>query len=409
MDVKLMKDFEEMEGQMEVTSSTETVEGEEEDDEEFRPAQASSMNSADIFYEMEKRGLKSTGFPDTDIEMLQNAFNDEFKRDLEAIRAQRAESKRRAAQQAGMARRRKIMQLTLQEEQDELAANPPVTLILETVKAGQTGDSLRMDLNSVAARSLAKAMWVSENIICLDLSGNQLNDKAGKYIARILNRNQVLRKMELDNNSFGNDTMTAFGESLRINTSLTYLSLDSNPLMRKNGPTQGFTEFCAALTTNTTLTSANLFRTGLTPDGGRALSAAMLENKTLLFCDIAHNSMDMSDMKSIAGSLDSNLSDFDARSRQQAENDLQSSKLRMSEEEKANSERKALELSVWLDERREERAVQRRKAHDQVVEDEKVAAEESRIKEEKAKAAADKAAAEAQAKKDKKAAKKKKK
>lgn len=404
-----MKDFEEMEGSLDGPSNSLEVVEDDEDDEDFRPAQAASLNSADIFYEMEKRGLKSTGFPDTDIEMLQNAFNEEFTRDMEAIRAQRRESKRRAAQQAGMQRRRMIMQQTLQEEQNELAANPSVTLILDSVKANQTDSSLRIDINSIAARSLAKAMWVNDNIICLDLSSNQLNDKAGKYIARILNRNNNLRKMELDNNHFGGETLTAFGESLRINTSLTYLSLDSNPLMASPNALNGFEDFALAIKGNTTLTSVNLFRTGINSKGGRALAAAMAENKTLLFCDIAHNNMDMCDTKSVAESLDNNLAAFDARSRQQAADDAMASAAQQSEEERQEGERKAEELARWLEKRREERSAKRREDHDAVVEAGKIAAEEQRIKEEKAKAAADKAAAEAEAKKAKKAAKKKKK
>ena len=142
MDVKLMKDFEEMEGSLDGPSNSSDVVEEDDDDEDFRPAQAASLNSADIFYEMEKRGLKSTGFPDTDIEMLQNAFNEEFTRDLEAIRAQRRESKRRAAQQAGMQRRRMIMQQTLQEEQDGSMGAKHKTYLEGRLKLLESGGSV---------------------------------------------------------------------------------------------------------------------------------------------------------------------------------------------------------------------------------------------------------------------------
>lgn len=404
-----MKDFEEMEGTVDVLAgATQDVEGDE-DDEDFRPAQAASLNTQDIYYEMEKRGLKTTGFKDTDIAKLQAAFDEEFSRDLELIRAQRRESKRRAAQQAGMQRRRMIMQQMLQEEQEELAANPSVSLIIDTVKTGSTASTLRMDLNSTAARSLGKAMWVNSNIICLDLSSNQLDDHAGKYVARILNRNNIIKKMELDNNHFGPDTCQAFGESLRINTSLTYLSLDSNPLMRKGTSAAKFGEFAEALGVNTTVTSVNLFRTGLTPEGGRALSAAIANNKKLLFCDVAHNNVDMVDMKSIAMSLDRNLSNFDKQSRQGEEDAIKAHAAAMTDQERLDGERKAKELAEWLEKRRADRAAQRRATHDAAVEAEKVAAEERRIKEQKAREAAEKAAIAAAEKAAKKAAKKKKK
>ena len=64
---------------------------------------------------MEKRNLKSTGFPDTDREILQRAFNEEFFLKLDEERAKLKERRRRAAQQAGLQRRRMLMEQTLQE------------------------------------------------------------------------------------------------------------------------------------------------------------------------------------------------------------------------------------------------------------------------------------------------------
>ena len=66
---------------------------------------------------MEKRGIKTTGFPDTDRERLQAAFDEDFKKDLEHEKARRREIRRRAAQQEGLMRRRLLMERTLQEEQ----------------------------------------------------------------------------------------------------------------------------------------------------------------------------------------------------------------------------------------------------------------------------------------------------
>jgi len=392
------------------TSTAAEVVDDDEDDDEFRAAQASALTQTDIIYEMEKRGMKSTGFQDTDIEMLQKAFDEEFRANLEEIRAKRRESKRRAAQQAGMQRRRLIMQETLQEEQNELAGNAYISQIIDTVKEGLTGDTLRVDIGSIAARSFAKAMWSNTTITSLDLSSNGLDDRAGKYIARILNRNNVLLKMELDNNKFGSQTCLAFGESLRKNTSLTYLSLDSNPLMKAKGKDEKeFGEFVGAIATNSVLTSVNLFRCGITTGGGKLLAAALQDNKHLLFCDVAHNPIDLGDLKRIAESLDRNLSNFDLGSRQKAVDDDTAAKKRAAEEKARDDERKAKELAEWLEKRRQERASERRDNHDAEVNRLKEEAEERRLKEEKEAAAKAKAEAEAAEKKAKKAAKKKKK
>ena len=49
--------------------------------------------------------------------MLQRAFDAEFKNDLEDMRAKRKEKQRKAAQQAGLMKRRLAMEKMLQEEQ----------------------------------------------------------------------------------------------------------------------------------------------------------------------------------------------------------------------------------------------------------------------------------------------------
>ena len=122
------------------------------------------------------------------------------------------------------------MESTLQEEQDA-QLDHQVTMMLELVRENNTATTMRLDVNSITARVLAKAMWANNTITCLDLSSNNLNDHAGSYLARILKRNFTLKKLELDDNNFGARTCSTLSESLRINTSLVYLSLDSNPLV----------------------------------------------------------------------------------------------------------------------------------------------------------------------------------
>lgn len=181
---------------------------------------------------MEKRGIKTTGFPDTDRDLLQKEFDEEFKADLDNARAVKKEVKRRAARQAGLQRRRMQMEKTLQEEHDELSRHHQIDMLLELVKDNKLTASARLDLNSICARSLAKSLWVNDTITCLDLSSNDLSDHSGSYLARILKKNKTIKKLEFDNNQFGQLTCTAFSEALPVNKTLTYLSLDSNPLAK---------------------------------------------------------------------------------------------------------------------------------------------------------------------------------
>lgn len=259
---------------------------------------------------MDKRGLQTTGFQDSDREILQRAFDQDFKQDLEAARARRREAKRRSARQAGLQRRRMHMERLLQEEEEDMARNNQTGLLVSLVKANKVEESIRVDINSIGARSLAKALWTNTTITCIDLSSNDLNDHSGTYLARILNRNKTIAKLELDNNQLGPNTCHAFSEAFKVNTSLVYLSLDSNPLTNKGTNYSGFIEFVKSLRHNSTLKSLNLWRVGAGSQGGQALASAIRSNQSLLFCDISHNSIDAVDVKKIADQLDMNLASY---------------------------------------------------------------------------------------------------
>jgi len=358
-----MKEFEELEGltDQHIDDEISNIDDTEEDDASFRPTIAANLNNSDVYYEMEKRNLKTTGFPDTDREVLQKAFDEEFKQDLENARLVRREVRRRAARQAGLQRRRMMMEKMLQEEQDEVTKNHHIGMMIELVRENLLGSSARLDINSVGARALAKAMWVNNSITCLDLSSNDLSDHAGSYLARMLKRNNTIRKLELDNNQLGPLTCTAFGESLSVNTTLVYLSLDSNPLVNPNN-IQGFTAFAESLAVNTGLKSLNIWRVGAGQLGGSIFSRHMCNNKQLLFCDVSHNGMDMKDVVKVANQLDSNLAAFEEAERLRRQQQEASEQVEKSRRDKEEGEQKQKELSSWLEERRCQRAESRRLA-----------------------------------------------
>ena len=281
--------------------------------------------------------MKSTGFQDTDREMLQKAFDQEFKNDLEEMRAKRREKMRKAAQQAGLQRRRLLMEKTLQEEQDELARNHQIGMMIELIKENMVAPQLRIEVNSISARSLAKAMWANNTVTCVDLSSNDLNDHAGSYVAGILKRNSSVKKIELDNNRLGPKSCQAFGESLSKNSSLQYLSLDSNPLASESDHV-GIKHLAEALRVNSTLTSLNLWRTGISAVAGGILATAIEQNNTLLFCDIGQNNIQMSDVKRIVDQLDANLRNFEAGERRKRAEALAA-------QERADKDRKIEEVS----------------------------------------------------------------
>lgn len=422
MDVNLMRDFEELEGMNAQEEENQAGEGgvveDDEDDENFRPVNCATLSSADIFYELEKRNIKSTGFPDTDRDLLQKAFDEEFKADLEDARIRRREAKRRAALQAGLQKRRMLMETTLQEEQDALATDYQTTMMLELVRENNTAVTMRLDVNSITARVLAKSMWANDTITCLDLTSNELNDHAGSYLARILKRNFTLKKLELDDNNFGSRTCAAFGESLRINTSLTYLSMDSNPLVvgedgvpagAKNNmnmeevevyDVSGIKALAESLKVNKTLTSLNLFRCNIPANGGEHIANALEGNRTILFLEVGGNKIAAKDAKRVSAALDGNLSDYEAAERDRratAAADAKDKAAQAAAEEKAAKDE---EIKLWLQGRRDGRAEDRRADEEQKMIDAIQEAEDTakRIEQER-KAAAQKAAEDAEKKK----------
>jgi len=358
-----MKEFEELEGLGDNVEDDASQMDDDDDDNSLRPVNATNLTSLEIEEAMDKRNLKRTGFPDTDRDLLQKVFDEEFKAELEEVKARRKEARRRAARQAGLQRRRVLMEKMLQEEQDELSHNYQIGMMVDLIKDNMVGSSLRVEINSVSGRSLAKALWLNTSITCLDLSSNGINDHCGSYLARILKKNNTIVKLELDNNLLGPETCRAFGESLRVNKSLVLLSLDSNPLTTTAGSNasvkpnlNGFLGLADALKYNKTLRTLNLWRTHITATGGNALANALEDNNTILFCDVGYAGLDLIDVKRIADRMDQNLAGYEVNERKRRDDEVQLIVREKTRKEKEEELTKQKELSNWLETRRDQRA-----------------------------------------------------
>jgi len=212
--------------------------------------------------------------------------------------------------------------------------------------------------------------------------------------------------MELDNNHLGPKTCIAFGESLETNTSLEYLSLDSNPLC-PDGQSNGIEALAESLAKNKTLTNINLWRTEMDYTTGNILAAAIEQNTTLLVCDVGHNDIQRRDLIRIVKQMDQNLAKFEENERYQRNQNaiMQGEESRRQAAE--DKQKKESELAAWLQEQRDKRADDKRKKEEERIrQKQEDLAEEKRLQEMQ-KAAELKAAEEAAAKKAKKAAKKK--
>jgi len=357
-----MKEFEELEGVGDtvIDGPTDSLADDDEIDESARPHDASQLSHADILLELEARGVAPKGFPDQDRILLQGKFEEDFKKSLEEQKKRKAESRNRALRQADLQRKRLLMEKMLQEEQEERLKDHQTGMVIDLVKENMVESSFRIDVNSISARSLAKAMWLNNTITCMDLSSNSLNDHAGSYLARVLKRNNCVVKLELDNNLLGTKTCQAFGEALRINTSLTYLSLDSNPLTDRWTHINGFNHLADALRVNSTLRSLNLWRTNIGPHAGSTLAQAMQANNTLLFVDVGYCGIDTEDIKLIVEKKDQNLASYEGNERRRRDDDAAAIERDKKAYETKETLRKQKELAEWLESRRDQRAEARR-------------------------------------------------
>ncbi|KAL3666749.1 hypothetical protein V7S43_008371 [Phytophthora oleae] len=219
-------------------------------------------------------------------------------------------------------------------EREALEREPNAATFVREIEANLAPKRLVVRrISQLACCALLRAMRNNTNVNSLDLSNNKLSDVVGAAIGNMLTVNKKLQVLDLGFNQLTIVSLFPIGEALRTNTILTSLMLNSNPVFQlpkeipnvgtvavKTGSTKvpphlaaAFTymdPFTSALVTNTSLTSLNLFNTGIAHEVGRALAHALAKNIGLISVDIASNTLNQSDLASIMSSLKKNQARF---------------------------------------------------------------------------------------------------
>ncbi|GMF12833.1 unnamed protein product [Phytophthora lilii] len=228
-------------------------------------------------------------------------------------------------------------------EKEALAREPKSATIVREIEANLAPKRLVVrGISQLACCALLRAMRSNTNVTSLDLSNNALSDVVGVAIGNMLTGNKKLRVLDLGFNNLTNASLQPIGNALRENTVLTSLMLNSNPVFQLpkdpvsgNGGTSavnssttnmnfGSTKmpahlvaafahvepFTSALVVNNSLTSLNLFNTGIAHEVGRALSHALSKNTSLISVEVASNHLSQSDLASIASILKKNQARF---------------------------------------------------------------------------------------------------
>lgn len=375
-----------------------------------QPRDALRLTNDELNAELEMRGEKPKGFFTDDAKVLQKYFDVEHEEYLAKQMKERAEQQEKLAAQAGLIRRKRLVEKQLKEELLAIQRDRRAEHWLALVRGDATPPQARVELGSVAARCLAKALWGNGSLVSLDLSRNGLDDKAGAFVARALRRNGALVNLELVSNHLGPVTFATFGGSLKSNATLLHLNLEGNPLTESGlAEKTGAPEFADMLKHNNTLTSLNLFRCHLGPEAGTELLGGLEQNASLVFLDVGGNHFLQSHDARINGKIQENQSlraDLKSQAKQAAE---KRSKEEAEDKRIQDEIQKERDTKQWLEEQKQKRAEERSMATEEAAAKRKEQIEEAkRIAEEKAEAER-KAKADAEAKKKKKGKGKKKK
>ena len=380
--------------------------GDDDDDMDFsdlKPMDAFEMKMEDLVQEFESRGMHPKGFFNDDARELQKVLNQEHVENLEKIKAEKRAEQGRSRMKAKLQKKRLQLEKQLREEQEAVHNDERASSWLHVIKNNQTRDTQRIECNSIVCRALAKQLWTSTSLTCLDLSRNALSDFAGAQLGRMLKRNTHLVTLDVSENKLGPRCCRSMGDALTVNTTLKALNMETNPLTNESTDQTGVVALAQSLASNTSLTRLNLWRCDLGGAAGAAVADALVHNETLIDFDVGHGGILELDATRIADRIAHNKTATKARNKREKAYRDQLAKEEAGRQAIADAEEEQRQLEIFYQAQRDARALERMVAMDE----ERAARKEAELKLADEVAAKNKAARDAAAKKAKKKGKKK--
>jgi Ran GTPase-activating protein (RanGAP) involved in mRNA processing and transport len=146
-------------------------------------------------------------------------------------------------------------------------------------------DLTKCSLHGAPLRQLIEELSTNEQLQCLDLAYNELDDDDARCIADMLKKNGTLTQLNLScNSAIAEAGWRALSDALRDNRTMEELMLSSCKL--HGAPLRQLAE---ALSTNAQLHLLNLNYTELDADDARCLTAMLHKNHTLTWLDLSSN------------------------------------------------------------------------------------------------------------------------
>lgn len=167
-------------------------------------------------------------------------------------------------------------------------------------------------------------MRSNTNVRALDLSNNKLNDVIGGSLGKTIKKNKRLLSLNLGFNELTHQSLGAIGRALMVNSVLTTVVLESNPIMvfhkehagndaanisgssSSPGRSTNIEAFTSSISSNSSLTALNLFNTQMSYEAGRALALAFGKNPSIVSLEVGGNSLYQGDIALCASHLKKN-------------------------------------------------------------------------------------------------------
>lgn len=210
------------------------------------------------------------------------------------------------------------------------------------MQSNNTSESIKLSLSPIGVRVVCKAMMSNKTLRSLDLSRNKLGDMAGLHLANFLSKNSSLVELDIGSNTLGPSSLERLAFSLEKNFALRSINLNDNPLTGSENNFSGLTAFRKTLGGNSTMTTINLWHTGLGKDGGCILADGMAKNSSIISLDFGNNDLLPGDELRIVNKLKENQARYTSaeqkkmeiqRIQREAYAKLQEEKLKIEKEE----------------------------------------------------------------------------
>eukprot|EP00344_Euplotes_crassus_P008834 CAMPEP_0196994748 /NCGR_PEP_ID=MMETSP1380-20130617/1001_1 /TAXON_ID=5936 /ORGANISM="Euplotes crassus, Strain CT5" /LENGTH=379 /DNA_ID=CAMNT_0042410209 /DNA_START=9 /DNA_END=1148 /DNA_ORIENTATION=- len=151
----------------------------------------------------------------------------------------------------------------------------------------------------------------NQSLRCLHISRKRLTDKEGELLAKMLNKNVNLLKLELPGNLFGPKTAMEFGKALKENKTLRFLDLEDNFLTDSGTSNDEVKALADCLAVNQDLLHLNLANNGMKEDCGEKFVNCTNVNTNLICFEFGMNNFSLEQTREIQDNLRRNKKAYD--------------------------------------------------------------------------------------------------